>query len=121
MSTYLQINYVRGVSIIGILLFFGWFVGMFMGDEVFNWLLLASILSGAVFFVSFIKPDLCRVACLVIGFVLLARAVSLFFADDSFIWVALYGLVGVVSFFIFFKKDDEYVVPVQSSQIPPLQ
>jgi len=121
MSTYLQINYVRGVSILGILLFFGWFVEIFMGAEIFSWLLLASILSGVVLFVSFNKPNLCRVACLIIGFVLLARSVLLFLSGDSVIWVALYGLIGVVSFFVYFKKDDEYVVSVQSQQFPPLQ
>jgi|GEM_PF-4178360 len=109
MSTVLQINYVRGISLVGILMFFGWIVGFFMGSDFFNWMLICSILSGIIFFVSFSNLDLCKTACLAIGFVLLGRAVSLYFAYDSFIWIGLYFILGILSLGLYFVKGEEYV------------
>jgi len=102
-------------------MFFGWFVGFFMGADIFNWLLLASIMSGVFLLLSFAKPDMCGIACLVIGFILFARAAALYLSNDSFIWMGLYGVLSVVSFAVYFVKDDEYVAPVIAQQFPPLQ
>jgi hypothetical protein len=123
MSTSLQVNYVRVVSIVGVLMIIGWIVGLFTGAGFFNWTLLASIMAGVIFVMSFVEPDLCKSACLALGFVLGARAVSLFVMNDSFIWVGIYGLIGIVSFVLYFKKGDEYVAPLVQApqQVPPAQ
>lgn len=121
MVTSLQVNYVRILSIVGVLMIIGWVVGLFTGAGLFNWMLIAAIMAGVIFVVSFYEPELCKSACLAFGFILGGRAVSLFLMNDSLIWVFLYGIIAVVSFALYFHKGPEYVAPVIPQQVPPQQ